>query len=184
MVVLCADTIRFCFSDAPQTIAAYNYLVEQVATWHSSKPASFTPVYYREADKSTPYDIFPDIWFAGDEYTTGLQHYHLSRILLSSHNPSIPRLGPNRAAALREMDEEIRSHVKMLCGMARSNPANAPAFTYASMAVTMAGDKFSERCEQEALVGVLEECDRVHAWPTGMAVSNLKAAWGWDEKQN
>ncbi|KAF7185048.1 hypothetical protein HII31_13671 [Pseudocercospora fuligena] len=180
MVVLCADTIRFCFSDHPQTIANYTYLTSQVSQWHTSKPLTFTPIYTHQP--SNPYQIFPEIWFTGDEYATGIQHYHLARILLSSYNPSIPRLGPGRAAMLREMDSEIKHHVKILCGMARSNPANAPAFTYASMAVTMAGDKFSERFEQEALIDVLEECDRMHAWPTGMAVSNLKSAWGWADQ--
>lgn len=178
MVVLCADVLRFCFSDAPQTNEAYTYLENQVQTWYSSKPASFTPVYYREARGE---EIFPEIWYVGDEYATGVQHFHLSRILLSSHNPSIPRLGPGRAAALKAMDEEIRLHVTILCGLLKSNPLTAPNCTYASMAVTMAGDKFTKRSEQEALVEVLKDCDSMHAWPTGAAITNLKAAWGWDE---
>ncbi|EME87781.1 uncharacterized protein MYCFIDRAFT_27078, partial [Pseudocercospora fijiensis CIRAD86] len=137
MVVLCADTIRFCFSDTPQTIANYTYISSQ--KWTSK-----------------------------------------SNIMSKSF---VVWRGVVRPAALREMDEEIKHHVRALCGMARSSPANAPAFTYASMAVTMAGDKFSERAEQEALIDVLEECDRMHAWPTEMAVSNLKSAWGWDSEE-
>ncbi|KXT13645.1 hypothetical protein AC579_4985 [Pseudocercospora musae] len=43
------------------------------------------------------------------------------------------------------------------------------------MTVTMAGDKFSERFEQEALIDVLEERDRMHAWPTGMANADFAA---------
>lgn len=176
MVVLCADVIRYCFSEEPQTIAMFKYLEDQVRTWHSSKPATFTPVFYRDPEDD---QIFPEIWFVGDEYATGIQHYHLSRILLSSHNPSIPRLGPGRAAALHTMDEEIRYHVRALCGMCRSNASTAPTFIYASMAITMAGDKFVESREQEALIEVLEQCDRMHAWPTGTAIVNLKGAWGW-----
>ena len=48
------------------------------------------------------------------------------------------------------------------------------------MGVTMAGDKFFERHEQEALMDVLNFCDKEHAWPTGAARHNLKMAWGWD----
>ena len=51
---------------------------------------------------------------------------------------------------------------------------------YAAMGVTMAGDKFFERHEQEALMNVLNYCDKEHAWPTGAARHNLKMAWGWD----
>lgn len=47
------------------------------------------------------------------------------------------------------------------------------------MSVTMAGDKFTERHEQEAVLNVLNVCDRLYAWPTGHAQENLKAAWGW-----
>jgi hypothetical protein len=114
-----------------------------------------------------------------DEIIIGLQHYHLSRILLAAHNPRVPRLGPGRVQALRAMDEEIREHVRKMCGMCLSNPSTPPNFTYASMGVTMAGDKFTDRREQEALIAILETCDRQHAWPTGHAMENLKAAWGW-----
>lgn len=93
-------------------------------------------------------DTFLQIWYVADEHATGLQHFHLARILLASHNPSIPKLGPGRAAALRKMDDEIRDHVRTLCGMCLSNPSNAPAFTYASMGATLAGDKFTKYEEQ------------------------------------
>ena len=52
---------------------------------------------------------------------------------------------------------------------------------YSSMAVTMAGDKFTERHEQEALMNVLNICDKTQGWPTGHAQENLKDAWGWTE---
>lgn len=68
--------------------------------------------------------------------------------------------------------------------MSLSNPSNAPAFTYASMAATLAGERFAQRHEQEALLDVLDQCDKMHAWPTGVAITNLKAAWGWEETEN
>lgn len=148
---------------------------------NNSKPRSFTPVFYRDPEGT---EIFPEIWYVADEHATGIQHYHLARILLSSHNPSIPRLGPRRASALKAMDHEIRHHVRVLCGMALSNPKNGPAFIYASMAVTMAGDKFAELHEQVKLLEVLDRCDKLHAWPTGVAITNLKAAWDWEETEN
>ncbi|EME49909.1 hypothetical protein DOTSEDRAFT_68653 [Dothistroma septosporum NZE10] len=181
MVVLCADTLRFCFSDGHHTAVNYKYLEEQVQHWWTSKPSSFVPVYYREPEGE---EAFPEIWYVADEHATGIQHFHLARILLASHNPSTPRLGPGRASALRTMDNEIRKHVRILCGMALSNPNNAPAYTYGAMACTMAGDKFDAITDQRALLDVLDRCDRIHAWPTGVAIANLKAAWGWSEQEN
>lgn len=144
---------------------------------YNSKPAAFTPVYYRPAEQN---EFFPELWYVGDEMIVGLMHYHLARILLSSYNPDIPRLGPGRASAIKAMDHEIREHVRIICGICLSNPAIAPCSTYASMAVTMAGDKFSDHDEQVALLDILDRCDRIHAWPTGDAMTNLKAAWGWE----
>ena len=64
MVVLCSDVLRYCFGDADPSTASYNFLNESVYRWYTSKPASFTPVYYKEADHE---NIFPDIWYLSDE---------------------------------------------------------------------------------------------------------------------
>ncbi|KAK6396062.1 hypothetical protein LTR65_010172 [Meristemomyces frigidus] len=181
MVVLCADVIRYCFGEGDQPVATYIFLTDAVEQWHTSTPLSFRPVYYHEADAAGNGNVFPEKWFVDDAIVTGLNHYHLARILLASYNPRVPRLGPGRAVALRTMDDEIREHVSDLCGMCLSNASSPPNFTYASMGVTMAGDKFTGRREQEALLEVLTMCDRQHAWPTGAAMRNLKVAWGWED---
>jgi len=175
MVVLCADIIRFCFGEGDQSNALYGYLCESVEQWHRCKPGSFTPIYFREADLQNGM-AFPELWFVGDEILTGLHHYHLSRILLSAYNPNIPRLGPRRAAA----DATIRDHVRYLCGMCMSNSSMGPTFFYASMGITIAGDKFTDRREQEALLVVLNTCDE-RGWPTANVQTSLKAAWAWQD---
>lgn len=70
--------------------------------------------------------------------------------------------------------------MKMLCGMAESNSKSPPNYVTAAMAITMAGDKFTEQHEQEALLNVLAKTESDHAWPTGVAQGNLREAWGWD----
>ena len=126
MVVLCADVLRYCFGDGDHSTATYISLAESMAQWYNCKPSSFMPVYYKEAEEN---NVFPDIWIVGDEILIGWQHYHIARILLSAHNPKMPRLGPSRAAALRTMDEEIKDSVRVLCGISLSNPSPAPNFT-------------------------------------------------------
>lgn len=126
MVVLCADSIRYCFGDGDTSTTTYNWLAESVAQWHSCKPASFTPIFYKEPEDG---NVFPDIWFLSDEITIGWHYYHIAQILLAAHNPKLPRLGPSRAASLRAMDEQIKDHVRVLCGIAISNPDTPPNFT-------------------------------------------------------
>jgi hypothetical protein len=54
-------------------------------------------------------------------------------------------------------------------------------YSYAAMAIVIAGDKFTDRKEQEAVLDILTTCDLKHAWGTGTVRGNLKASWGWDE---
>jgi hypothetical protein len=86
-------------------------------------------MYYREAGEG---NCFPEIWLLGDAVVTGLQHYYLARILLTAHDPNLPRLGPASKIALRRIDDEIKSHVRNICGIALSNPHPPPNFVYVS----------------------------------------------------
>ena len=181
MVALCAQIICYCFAGDDQDGAVwqtstYTSLARSVAWWYESKPDSFTPIYYMAASAD---EVFPQLWFASDEVVVGLQHYHLAKILLSAHDPSIPRLGPRGTIALREVDHDIREQVRALCGICTSNTDTAPNFAYASMAITMAGDKFTSIQDQEAMLEILETTDHQHGWPTDRARDALKVAWGW-----
>ena len=53
--------------------------------------------------------------------------------------------------------------------------------SYAAMAIVIAGEKFTDRKEQEAVLDILNTCDVKHAWGTGTVRENLKHAWGWAE---
>lgn len=126
IVVLCADVIRYCFGGGDQATPTYNFLANSVAQWFDAKPASWTPVYYRVPGEG---EVFPEIWFVCDDIIVGMDHYYIARILLSAHNPKLPRLGPNRTAAIKATDEEIREHVKTLCGICLGNAELAPSWT-------------------------------------------------------
>jgi predicted TIM-barrel enzyme len=51
--------------------------------------------------------------------------------------------------------------------------------SYAAMAIVIAGEKFTDRKEQEAVLDILNTCDTKHAWGTGTVRENLRQAWGW-----
>ncbi|TKA76956.1 hypothetical protein B0A49_01731 [Cryomyces minteri] len=176
MIVHCADVIRYCFGDGEQTTSHYTKLLDYCMEWHAFKPPSFSPIFFRDWDTT---NVFPEIWLLGDAVVTGLQHYHLAKILLTAHNPKTPRLGPGRMAALRIMDEEIKDDVRSLCGMAQSNNKTPPNYVTACMAIAMAGDKFTMRNEQEALLAILEQTESFNGWPTRTAQKHLKEAWGY-----
>jgi len=178
MVAHCAEVLRYCFGDGERSVGRYNELVNYCSDWMTFKPPSFTPIYYKEPSEDK---VFPQIWVNGHIAGTGLLHYRLTQILLTAHNPKIPRLGPGQRAALRAADEEIKADVRIICGIAESNQSTPPYFVKACMAITMAGDRFTERREQEALLGIMQRGSEL-AWPTMTAVRHLKDAWGWQEE--
>ncbi|KAL1631785.1 hypothetical protein SLS56_004306 [Neofusicoccum ribis] len=189
VVTHCADVLRYCFGDGEQSVANYNRLLDYCDGWYMFKPASFSPIFYREPDGKTA--VFPEIWLLSDTVTTGLQHYHLAKILLTAHNPRAPRLGPGQKQAEAKIDEQIKDDVRALCGMAKSNSRCPPNFVYepfstrhppkfgpsrvnaslrtASMAIALAGERFTDRVEQDAVMDILERCERDYAWPTLVA---------------
>lgn len=102
IVTHCADVLRYCFGDGEQSLANYNRLLDYCDGWYMFKPPSFSPIYYREPHGEA--NVFPEVWLLSDAVTTGLQHYHLAKILLTAHNPKVPRLGPGQKQALTKMD--------------------------------------------------------------------------------
>jgi hypothetical protein len=180
IIIHCAETIQWCFGlrEHERSTARFEELLIYAGNWLKSIPPCYTPIYHRNADAGSD-AVFPVVMYLSDAAVTGIQHYHLTLILLRAYDPTIPKLGSRRTTALREMDNEIKYHTKMLCGLALSNSSTPPNFVTASMAVTMAGDKFTEAKEQEACLQILETCEVEHGWSTLIAREDLKEAWGW-----
>jgi hypothetical protein len=180
IIIHCAETIQWCFGlqEHERSTARFAELLSYAENWSKATPPCYTPLYHRNAgvDSDT---VFPVVMYLSDAAVTGIQHYHLTLILLRAYDPTIPKLGSRRTTVLKEMDNEIRYHTKMLCGLALSNSNTPPNFVTASMGVTMAGDKFTEVAEQEACVRILETCEVEHGWSTLTAQEDLKEAWGW-----
>ena len=60
-----------------------------------------------------------------------------------------------------------------------SNRKTPRGLVTACMGICHVWGDFSERSEQEALLGVLEEMEVQHAWPGAKVGLELKKAWGW-----
>lgn len=58
-------------------------------------------------------------------------------ILLAVYNPRLPRLGPGHKAALLAVDDEVKTNIRSLCGMALSNRKTPPHMITACMGISM-----------------------------------------------
>ncbi|KAL2882094.1 hypothetical protein SGCOL_002356 [Colletotrichum sp. CLE4] len=153
-------------------VRSYAQLKEDLDVWWKDKP------WYFDAMWANPEPGFLlEEQYITDAAVTGLQHYHLARMLLIAHNPKVARLG----TAFRAMEEELKQTVRVICGLAVANERTPPAYVNACIAITMAGDRFTDRKEQEELYRILVKTDRRLGWPTLAAQSQIREAWGWED---
>lgn len=182
LIVFCADVLQYCHgnTDHPQRQSKERWveLRDAEKRWTEALPTSFEPIYYRDPDFSAG-EVFPEIWYLADCHVAGVQHVELARILLCVYDPSIPKLGPGHFAALNQLSSTLKTIVIRLCGIALSNRKTPPGLITACMGIAMCGEHFSERNEQEALLGVLEEMEVEHAWPEARVGEGLRTLWGW-----
>ncbi|KAH8166886.1 hypothetical protein CIB48_g1335 [Xylaria polymorpha] len=173
------DVLEFCFGSREidvHTVEKYERLVGYLAAWATSKPESFEPLFTKIPEDE---EIFPEIIFLGDCAMAALHCYHLTRMLLIAHNPRVPRIGSSYMAALQSVDSEMKSDVQILCGIAKTPGKSYHACPPAVMGIVLAGDRFTDRREQQALFDFLVEVEKSHAWPTWSIQQEMKESWGW-----
>ncbi|KAI8624955.1 hypothetical protein F5Y19DRAFT_278167 [Xylariaceae sp. FL1651] len=175
-IILLADILNSCFGDAPLTTNQWAALNEAAENWTLARPPSFNPFFYRESTESA---AFPEIWHGSSCHIIGIQHHILARLFLVQFDPSIPRVGTNRRAAMRRMTQRIEVLMRELCGIGISNQWTPPAMFTACIGIAMFGDQFSERSDQEALAELLRKTEAAHARPTAAIQQQLMKAWGW-----
>lgn len=99
------DAIQYCFGEE-RSPATYDRLVSYLATWMESKPDYFRPIFFRRDDTGAG---FPEIWLLNSAVVSGLQWYHLVRVLLLAHNPRLPQFGAAKRSAKRTRDVRVQS---------------------------------------------------------------------------
>lgn len=173
-VLLCAHALNHCFGERSHDTARYRSMAAELDEWWALKPASFEPLF--QSPPSGEHNFGQQI-FMSDEQPTGLQHYHLARILLSAHDPQAPRCGIRKVVAQKAGDHEIRLHVRALCALAISNPGAPPHYVSACLGILMCGEKFEDELDQKAFVQILNHTESFHAWPTTSTRIYLLDAW-------
>ncbi|KAK7407886.1 hypothetical protein QQX98_009945 [Neonectria punicea] len=176
-ILHCAACLRYCYGAEEHSTNTWEKLRASQDRWWIERPWFFHPMYINERTNG----VFPEVTYLNDAVVTGVLHYYLVQVLLAAHNPKAPRLGPGQAIAFRATNEEIKKNVRMVCGVAESNPRTITSYAYVCLAITMAGDRFTDPQEQEALYNILVKIDTQYAWPTGSTQEYLKGAWGWSE---
>ncbi|KAJ3577885.1 hypothetical protein NPX13_g2678 [Xylaria arbuscula] len=175
-IVLLADVLNSCFGDNPLTTQRWMALNEAVESWTRARPPSFNPYFYSEGIGA---GAFPEIWHGSSCHILGIQHHLLAQLFLIQFDPSIPRVGTKRRAAMRNMTLRIETLMRELCGLGISNQWTPPAMFTACIGIAMFGDHFGEESDQRALSEFLKKTETAHARPTAAIQQQLMKAWGW-----
>ncbi|KAF5547480.1 hypothetical protein FPHYL_10220 [Fusarium phyllophilum] len=175
MLLHLTDIIRYCFSDNKDT-EHYAALLKDIATWLETKPDSFDPIYTCNHPEK---QILPDIWLYSEPVAAGLQYYHLSRMLLMSHDPRLPKIGLARNRTMKQIELEMKNDTKIVCAIAVGMGEASPTYLPACMAIALVGDLFDKRDEQDILLCVLTNATDRFGWPTSYIQDSLKKTWGW-----
>lgn len=181
ILVWCADLLKFCFGEGKSLSPAmrakrWAELKAFDIMWEAHKPIDFKPLYFKKADPSSG-KFFPAIWHQNPCQVVGAQHIELSRILLAVSDPKLSRLGLAARSTNMALEEELRSIVRRLVGLALSNPQCPVVFVDAAVGISVCGEYLTDPGEQAAVLDFLADLEFHHAWPTSATSAALREAW-------
>ena len=159
--------------------ARWYELSKMVDVWESRRPTSFEPIYFRAADPPNG-RYFPEVCFVTDEHVAAAHFLYMAKLLLTTHDPNLPRIGPRMKSAAVAMQKTALSHVRTLVGIAVSNNFIVARFT-ANLAIIICDSWFTDRREQEALLDFMRDTSRCSGWTRQNAERALVKEWGWKE---
>ncbi|KIW66297.1 hypothetical protein PV04_08494 [Phialophora macrospora] len=170
----CGKVQQFVFGEECASLVGHRQLMGEVELWKTTRPTAFDPIYQDVGCG----DSFPHVYLHMDCHVMGWQYITLAHLLLVAHQP-LPRVGPLHRQTMMEVQYIVREDVRLLCGIARSNPQNPSAKLVACMAIALFGDRFEFRSEQYLLRDLLVDTEASTGWPTSMARAQLEGVWNW-----
>ena len=149
-------------------------------TWENRRPTSFDPIHFRpQAPDDGRY--FPEVCYVTDEHVAAAHFFYMAKLLLTTHDPSLPRIGPRMKSAAAAMQDTALSYVRTLVGIAACNNFVVARFT-ANLAINLCDSWFTDRGEQEALLGFMRDTSRCSGWSRQNAQRALMETWGFEEE--
>ena len=116
---IAAHVSKWAFSDE-LTHLRWRELRQMISDWEHDRPASFSPIFNRERDPQAR-RYFPEVCYTTHEALMASHYVDLSKLLLTTHDPTIPRIGSAVKTAATAMQETALSYVRSMVGSAICN---------------------------------------------------------------
>ena len=159
--------------------ARWHELCAMVETWETKRPSSFNQIYFRPRDAQKG-RYFPELCYTTDEHVAAAHFFYMAKLLLTTHDPTLPRIGSKMKSAMAAMQRTALSYVRTLIGISICNTW-VPARLTAVLAIYICNSLFTNRQEQEALLHFMRETSDYSGWSRQNTQQELVQEWGWTE---
>ncbi|KAE8140013.1 hypothetical protein BDV38DRAFT_269417 [Aspergillus pseudotamarii] len=171
-----AKITDFAYGDVMfRTKDRWNDLMQYVQDWEDSRPSSFIPI-YSEAE-NPPSSCFPKIWYCNDCHVAARLYLELCRILLLASDPDASALRIGRFRRMQDNDDRIRVCVRVICGVALTNPEFHTTRSTAGLAIGLCGELFHDPRETKVLLDLLSAAEFHLGWPCLKLKEDLRRFW-------
>lgn len=184
IIVQTARVTSFVHGSEPINAQDWDEHWQYLDEWAQSIPDTLLPIFdERHTLGGNPTNCsgsrtFPRIIFTYDCPIAAHQYLELCRILLLACDPRIPLLGFGSVERRRQREEQMRTAVRTICGIAASNPDTVPARITAGLAVALCGELFTDAQETSLLLDVISEAEAHLGWPCLKVSHRLREIWG------
>ncbi|KAK5305197.1 hypothetical protein LTR99_002739 [Exophiala xenobiotica] len=156
IVWITAEVLRFLFG--PQRSQdKLNELVEKTESWMYNKPASFRPLYIAKER-----GVFPEIYYTRPW-----------------HDSARVKVGVGHRESHRLLQEEVSHHSSLLFGI-YMHGEDRQARLGAVHVISIVAPYIVDKSQQEAIIILLAQLERDHAWPTRAIAVAAMNEWEWD----
>ncbi|KAI0884272.1 uncharacterized protein GGS22DRAFT_189401 [Annulohypoxylon maeteangense] len=190
-----ANRIIFCFAHILKNVfendtlgrlsqEKWTELDAEVDEWDNTKPWTFAPLAEDQfVDKNIEpgraqwHGEWPELLVTHPAQAVGLQYFHLCKIMLTFYNPRATRVGLTSHRSRIVIDGEIRKHMRMIFGYAKSNNHVKNAQFQVSHILAACGAYLTDAEEQDAAVEYLISMKRTTGWKTDHVIKDLREQW-------
>lgn len=168
-VLLCAKALQL--KDAGWTELEYN-----IERWYDERPLSFEPVFQADADpvNGRPW---PTVAMLGEPQVTGVQYYHISKILVLCHKPSLSLPGFEGMRKQARTDKQIQRSLLYIIGLAVSNSKIEGAKFAVCHMLNFCGYTLNTLLQRDQALLYLEHVATTMGWRTRKTIKLLKEQW-------
>ena len=194
-----AKVLMYCFARTEKSNAEWHDLWGSVEDLYRTLPSEYQPFYHSAVTgEHTP--TFPHVWLLSEtagkfrciisssnqlnlpQIVHSVQYLTFSKILLSSFNPTIPKIGLRSRPLARKNEESIAELLRYLCGIGLSNADFGPGLFLTCIGISLSGDKIKDSSERDCLLSILDQTQAKHGWQSALIRAELLESWKTDSE--